>query len=124
MKILLVDDDVFLRDMYGTKFSDAGHVVVVADGGSSALRELSQADDFDVVLTDLIMPGMSGTDLINAIKQELPEIDTKVTIIVLSNQSEDEAVLAARELGVTDYIIKSQFIPSEVVARVEEIMSR
>ncbi len=118
MKVLLVDDDAFLRDMYATKFIESGHQVDVATDAIEALRHIKEAD-YDVVLLDMIMPGMSGLELLEEIKKLGLAGDTKY--IVLSNQSEASDQSAAKEAMAVGYIIKAEVIPSEVVKRVEEL---
>ena len=66
MKILLVDDDAFLRDMYATKFGELGDEVDTAKDGAEGLRRLSE-NKYEVILLDLVMPGLSGVDLIEAV---------------------------------------------------------
>lgn len=119
MKILLVDDDTFLRDMYATKFTQGGHIVAAVESGASALTKLASEKDFDVVMLDMVMPGMSGIELLGKIKVEFP--DLKAHLIVLSNQGQEEDIREATEAGASAYIIKAESIPSEVLARVEEV---
>lgn len=118
MKILLVDDDAFLRDMYATKFIESGHQVDTATDATEAMRSIKEAD-YDVVLLDMIMPGMSGVELLEEIKKLGLSGTTKY--IVLSNQSEASDQLASKEAGAVGYIIKAEVIPSEVVKRVEDL---
>ena len=117
MKLLLVDDDAFLRDMYATKFGECGNAVDAADSAAAALAKLEKSSDFDVILLDMIMPGMSGLELITAIKERFPAI--KSLFIVLSNQGQSEDIREAMEAGANGYIIKAESIPSEVVRKVE-----
>jgi CheY-like chemotaxis protein len=117
MKLLLVDDDAFLRDMYATKFTECGHLVDAADGGLAALARLEIDNVFDIILLDMIMPGMSGVDFISAARKRFPNITA--TFIVLSNQGQDEDIREAMEVGASGYIIKAESIPSEVVRKVE-----
>jgi CheY-like chemotaxis protein len=120
MKILLVDDDVFLRDMYATKFGELGHEVVTADAGEHALEALEK-HVFDVILFDMIMPGMSGVELLEKIREKNMQPTPKC--IVLSNQGGKEEIEAAVAAGAMGYIIKAELIPSEVVARVTQLVS-
>ena len=120
MKILLVDDDTFLRDMYATKFIECGHTVTPAVHAADALRVLEGDSKYDLMLVDMIMPGMTGVELMTEIKRLLPDI--KMKSIVLSNQGQDQDIAEAKEAGAVGYIIKAQSVPSEVVKRVEEIM--
>ena len=121
MNILLVDDDAFLRDMYATKFLECGHSVTPALHAADALRVLETDTSFDLMLVDMIMPGMTGVELMSEIKRILPEVTMKC--IVLSNQGQDQDIEEATAVGAIGYIIKAQSVPSEVVKRVEEIMS-
>lgn len=120
MKLLLVDDDAFLRDMYALKFTESGYDVLSAETPLKALAILDTATDFDAVLLDMVMPGMSGTELIQTIKNKFPSLKTK--FIVLSNQGLHEDVDKAIEAGAAGYIIKAESIPSEVVKKVEEFL--
>ena len=121
MKILLVDDDNFLRDMYATKFLECGHDVTPAENATDALRILESNNIFDLMLVDMIMPGMTGVELLTQIKNIMPDLVMKC--IVLSNQGQDQDISEANAAGAIGYIIKAQSVPSEVVKKVEEIMS-
>jgi two-component system sensor histidine kinase ChiS len=121
MKILLIDDDTFLRDMYATKFVECGHDVTTAVHATDGLRIIEQDNNFDLVIVDMIMPGMTGIELM----KELHKVysDKNFRFIVLSNQGQDQDIEEAKEAGAIGYIIKAQSIPSEVVKRVEEIVN-
>ncbi len=118
MKILLVDDDAFLRDMYATKFSESGHKVDAADSPDMALGKLEKGD-FDVVLLDMIMPGMTGVELILKANEQFP--DNKMKFIVLSNQGQEDDIEEAERAGAIGYIVKAEMIPSDVVKEVEKL---
>jgi two-component system response regulator AtoC len=119
MKLLLVDDDAFLRDMYALKFKESGYDVEVADGASEALRLVERDQDFDVILLDMVMPTMTGVELMQEINKLFPDLKSK--FIVLSNQGQTEDIEEAKEAGAVGYIIKAEAIPSDVVKRVEEM---
>lgn len=118
MKILLVDDDAFLRDMYAMKFTEKGHTIDVAETAENALAKLHDSE-YDVVLIDMIMPGMSGIELITRIKSD--KLGGDPICIMLSNQSEDQDRKSALEAGAVGYIVKAELIPSEVVEEVLKI---
>lgn len=120
MKILLLDDDAFLRDMYATKFGEQGHEVDASDNAIAALTKIENGDKYDVVLLDMIMPGMSGVEFISAARERFPK--EKFKFIVLSNQGQEEDVTAAKEAGAIGYIIKAESVPSDVVKKVEELV--
>jgi len=121
MKILLVDDDAFLRDMYATKFSELKYSIDVAETAETALTKL-RASEYDVILMDMIMPGMGGVELLKHVKSE--KLAGNPICIMLSNQSEDEEKEAALNAGAVGYIVKAELVPSEVVAEVIKIVSK
>lgn len=121
-RILLVDDDAFLRDMYATKFTESGYVVDVAESPVTALRKIESEPEFDVILLDMIMPGMTGAELIKTLKEQFPELKSKC--IVLSNQGQDEDIKEATDAGAIGYIVKAEMVPSAVVKRVVEIAAK
>lgn len=120
MKILLVDDDAFLRDMYATKFGEAGDEVVVAKNAADALNKLNENDGIDVVIMDMVMPGMTGVELIKKIRMNKETKDCQC--IVLSNQSEQVDIESAKNAGAVGYIIKAELVPSEVVTKVHDLV--
>ncbi len=120
MKILLVDDDAFLRDMYATKFKEEGYLVVVAKSGVQALSALKDEGDVDVVMLDMIMPGMNGIEILKAINEL--DLSKKPSCIVLSNQSENSDVDDAVKAGAVGYIVKAEMIPSDVVREVKKMI--
>ena len=121
MKILLVDDDAFLRDMYATKFVELKHTIDIAESGEVALTKLHE-NNYDVILMDVIMPGLSGIDLLRQIKAE--KLGGKPACIVLSNQSEESDRSVAFKEGALGYIVKAEHIPSEVVAEVIKLVGK
>jgi len=121
MKILLVDDDAFLRDMYATKFTEAGYEVATVANGEACLAKVEK-EKFDVILLDMVMPGLTGLQLLERL-QAIPSI-TETKCIVLSNQSEATDKSAAEAAGAAGYIVKAESIPSEVVQKVELIIKK
>jgi len=122
MKLLLIDDDAFLRDMYAIKFSESGYDVHVAESAGVALSKIEADPHFEIILLDMIMPVMSGTDLIKEIKSRFPEMDAKC--IVLSNQGQQEDINEAMEVGAVGYIVKAEAVPSDVVKKVEALSKK
>ena len=120
MRLLLIDDDAFLRDMYALKFKESGYEGDVADGSANAFRELEENNNFDVILLDMIMPGMTGVELIKEIKNLYTDIKAK--FIVLSNQGQPEDINEAMAVGAVGYIIKAEAVPSDVVKKVAELI--
>jgi DNA-binding response OmpR family regulator len=120
-KILLVDDDKFLLDMYAIKFSKAGYEVKTADSTDGGLKLVREGYVPNVMLVDIVMPGMDGLDLVNAIRKE--RLAPSAVLIMLTNQGSSDDISRAKKLGVDGYIVKATTIPSEVLAEVERISS-
>jgi len=122
MKLLLIDDDAFLRDMYAIKFSEAGYDVAVAESAGVALSKIEADPHFDIILLDMIMPAMTGTELIKEIKIRFPDMLAKC--IVLSNQGQQEDINEALAAGAVGYIVKAEAVPSDVVKKVEALSKK
>ena len=111
LKILLVDDDRFLLDMYTLKFKKSGLEIDAVGNGLSALEKLRVGNVYDILILDIIMPTMDGFELLKMIRTE--KLVPKAVIIMLTNQADD--LEKAKEFNVDGYIIKATTIPSEVV---------
>ena len=119
-RLYLVDDDRFLLDMYAVKFKAAGHTVTAFSSGEEVLEVLRKEAAPDALLLDIVMPGMTGFEILEAIKRENLAQTSKV--IVLSNQGQESDIAKARELGADGYIIKASAIPSEVFSETMKII--
>lgn len=118
-KILIVDDDKFLIDMYSIKFNESGYEVGNAQSGPDALNKLDGGYRPDIFLVDVVMPMMDGFELVQNIVQKLGT--ERGTIIILSNLGQKEDVEKGLALGADGYIVKASATPSEVVEKVKEI---
>lgn len=120
-KILIVEDDVFISDIYQVKFSQESYETAVAVNGLEALKKLESFQP-DVILLDIIMPQMDGIETLKKIKKD--DKWKNIPIIMLTNISEKEKVEESEEMGVNDYLVKSQFTPSEVVEKVNALLKK
>ena len=120
--ILIVDDDKFLSDMYALKFTERGFTVETAENGMTALSKVDAGLKRDIFLVDIVMPEMDGFELIQHLMERLK--DKKSKIIVLSNLGQKEDVEKSLALGADGYIVKASATPSEVVAKVLEIVGK
>jgi DNA-binding response OmpR family regulator len=116
IKVLLIDDDTFLLDMYALKLKRFNAEPVAAAGAEEALQKLADGFSPDIVLCDIIMPKLDGFDFLREMRAKGYAPST--TVIVLSNQGQETDQEQAAEFKVDDYIIKALLTPSEVVARV------
>jgi len=119
LTIAVVDDDKFLLDMYALKFSKSGYTVEAVDNGEDALKKFRGGFVPDVLLLDVIMPGLTGLETLETIRKE--NLIPNATIIMLTNQNAPEDLDRARKCNVDGYIVKAMAIPSEVLSEVERI---
>jgi DNA-binding response OmpR family regulator len=118
-KIAIIEDDLPIAEMYRFKLEHYGHQVKIAHDGESGL-ELIHAFKPDLVLLDILMPIMSGDELLE--KLRATDWGSKIRVIVLTNISKDEAPAKFRLLNVDRYIVKAHYTPRQVVEIVREVL--
>ena len=121
-KILIVDDDNFLLDMYALKFSQNGFEVYTAGGGVNALEKLKNGLSPDLLVVDIIMPELDGFEVLTQIKEQ--NLCPKCVKIILSNKSEPEDIEKGNQLGVIGYIVKANSTPAEVIEQAVKILEK
>ncbi len=121
-KILIVDDDTFLLDMYALKFSQNNFEVYAVEGGAQAIEKLSGGLHPDVILMDIIMPEMDGFEMLEEINAK--KLSPNSIKIILSNKSQQSDVDRGNALGASGYIVKANSTPVEVIDQVTEILAK
>lgn len=121
-KILIVDDDSFLLDMYALKFSQHNFEVHTATSGVQAIEKLKGGLVPDIILLDIIMPEMDGFEMLEKINSENLSPDSSK--IILSNKSEQADIDRGSRLGAVGYIVKASSTPGEVIDQVLDIMTK
>jgi|MGYP003433777335 DNA-binding response OmpR family regulator len=119
-KILIVDDDAFLLDMYALKFSQSNFEVTTASNPEKALEILRGGLVPKIMLLDVLMPIMDGFQLLKVMQDE-KLIPTTIKII-LSNRGQQSDIKLGESLGASGYIVKASMTPSEVVTEVMKIV--
>lgn len=114
-KILVVEDDKFLRKVYESKLPKEGFTVVSAADGEAGLEAIKKEKP-DLVLLDLIMPKKTGFEVLEALQSD-PKAKPPV-ILVLSNLGQEEDIERSKALGATDFLVKSNLSIKEVVERI------
>lgn len=118
-KILLVEDDSFLIDIYKTRLESEGFDLLIAKEGEEALR-LSEENKPVLVLLDIVLPHLDGWQVLKKIREISGMKDSK--IVVLSNLGQKEEVQKGLKLGADKYLIKSDFTPTQVVEEIKKIL--
>lgn len=116
-RILIVEDDDVLREVYTMKFDLEGFEVTSAADGQEALEQ-AKAHRPHLILLDMLMPRVSGIEFLKLF-QGTPESD-KVKVLVASNKSSSDIIEQAMSLGACEYLVKSKLTPDEIVARARE----
>jgi len=117
--ILIVEDDKFLRELISQKLVKEGYNISQAIDGEEGLKKIKEEKP-DLVLLDLILPGIDGFEVLARIKEE-QEV-TKIPIIVLSNLGQKEDVEKGIGLGAVDYLVKAHFTPGEIIEKIKRIL--
>lgn len=117
-KILIIDDDAGMAETCAKLFRRQGLLPLLAHSGQEALMRLEAEPGIEIVLTDLIMPDMSGVDILQAIKQHNPAID----VIIMTGYGTIQNAVQAMKLGASDYITKP-FDKVEILTIVEKILT-
>lgn len=115
-KILIVDDDVTLREMYLERLKTEGYIVESASNGDEGLRKAKSLVP-DLILLDIMMPEKNGFDVLKEIKNEASLIS--VPILMLTALIQDENKKKVMELGADGYIVKSETMPAEIIDQVK-----
>lgn len=121
IKILLVEDDSFLIGIYLSKFELEGFEITPAPNGEEGLK-LAKCEKPDVVLLDILLPGKDGFWVLQELKKD--PITKNIPVIMMTNLSEEENVKKAFDLGAADYLVKSNFLPVEVIDKVKKAVTK
>lgn len=119
-KIAIIEDDMAISQMYRLKFEAEGYEVETAENGKVGL-ELAEAFKPDIILLDLMMPEMTGDEMLTELRKK-PWGKT-VTVIILTNLGEEEAPKTLRELKVHSFIVKAEMTPRQVAERVKQALN-
>ncbi len=117
-RVLIAEDDFFIRDIYSKVFSLAGYTVDVAVDGEDTLNKIKQQQQpYDMLLLDIMMPKLTGLDVLKQLRAMNPP--TKNTsVFILSNLGQQNIIEEAFKIGMDGYIIKSQMTPQQIVEEI------
>jgi DNA-binding response OmpR family regulator len=118
-KILIIEDDKFLRELIAKKLNEEGFGVDEAVDGEEGLRKSKEGKP-NLILLDLILPGIDGFEVLAKIKQD-PEIKS-IPVIILSNLGQKEDIEKGIKLGAFDYLVKAHFTPGEIIEKVRNAL--
>jgi DNA-binding response OmpR family regulator len=120
-KILIIEDDPFLSEMYADKLSQSGFEAEIAANGKEGLTK-SKTYKPDLILLDIVLPKMDGFEVLKSLKAD-KEVKG-IPVILLTNLGQKNEVEKGLSLGAEEYIIKAHFTPTAVVAKIKELISK
>ena len=118
-KILLIEDDLFIREMYESELKRAGYKITACSLGEDGIKAL-QKDRFDLVLLDIMLPGVNGLDILKQIKQNPQTKDIRV--VLLTNLGQETVMKTGFDLGAAGYLIKSSYSPDQVISEIANFL--
>jgi len=120
-KILIIEDDKFLRELIAKKLIKEGYEVDEAIDGEEGVKKVKEILP-DVVLLDLILPGIDGFEVLKTIKED--DKTSTIPVVILSNLGQKDEVEKGLSLGAVDFLIKAHFTPEEIVEKVKSVLSK
>ncbi len=118
-KLLIVEDDQFLRELICKKIKEQGYEVTEASDGEQGIKQIKEIKP-DLVLLDLMLPGMDGFNVLEQAKKD-PETSS-IPIIILSNLGQKEDIDKGMSLGAEDFLVKAHFTPGDIIEKVKIIL--
>lgn len=123
VKVLLVEDDSFLRDICSKKLVREGYTVYEAIDGEQALENIKKIKP-DIILLDIILPAIDGFQILNAVRTSSKKEIAKTPVIMLSNLGQEDDIKKAKELGANDYMVKAHFTVEEIVKKIKSVLGK
>lgn len=120
-KILVVEDELFLRDLYIQILKEAGYDVDAASDGDEGLKKLMEGG-YDLVLLDIVLPKRDGIQILKELKKTPPKNPNKA-VVIMSNIDKEATIAEGVALGIKGHIIKSDYTPDQLLAEVTRILS-
>ncbi|MDD5146633.1 MAG: response regulator [Candidatus Pacebacteria bacterium] len=121
MKVLIVEDDKFLRELMSKKLASEGFELVEAMDGESGVKKIKEEKP-DIALLDLILPGIDGFEVLAKVKED--PLTASIPVVILSNLGQKDDVEKGLKLGATDYLVKAHFTPNEIIKKVREVLGK
>lgn len=119
-KIAIIEDDRLIAEMYRMKFESENFAVDVAENGISGLKMISDTRP-DLILLDLTLPDIGGDEVLEKIREIPTALATPV--IILTNMDDESAPQRLAKWDIDDYIVKANFTPREVVAKIKKVLN-
>ena len=119
-KILLIEDDKILAEMFQEKFKKMGFSIELAITAEQGLNYLKTKPKPDLILLDILLPKKDGTYFLKKLKEQSKTVD--VPVVVISNYQNPETIKESYALGIKEYLLKTDYTPAQLVAKVKKYL--
>ena len=120
-KILIIEDDSMVMDMYELRLKEAGYDVLKAKTGDEGLTQAKEAKP-DLILLDIIMPGLDGFGVLKTLKAEAST--KKIPVLLLTNLGQESDREKGKKLGAIDYLVKANKTPFQIVEYINKLLNK
>ena len=117
--ILIIEDDKFLRELIVRKLNEEDFEVSEAVDGEEGIKKIKEEKP-DLILLDLILPGIDGFEVLSQMKKE--STLASIPVIILSNLGQKDDVEKGLKMGAVDYLIKAHFTPGEIIEKIKVVL--
>ncbi len=121
--MLIVEDDKFLSELISTKLTKEGFAVTLATDGESGLQKAT-TESPEIILLDIMLPGMSGFEVLESLKASADEAIKNIPVLILSNFGQESKVQQGLKLGAKDYLVKANFTTGEIVEKIKAALGQ
>lgn len=119
--ILIIEDDKFLRELISRKLLSEGFKIEEAIDGEEGLAKAKETKP-DLILLDLILPGLDGFEVLQRIKDD--PSTASIPVLILSNLGQKDEIERGLSLGAVDFLVKAHFTPEEIVSKMKEVLPK
>lgn len=120
--VLIVEDDKFLSELLATKLRKENFTVTIAADGESGLAKAA-SEKPNIILLDILLPGMSGFEVLEGLKNSTDEAVKKIPVLILSNFGQESKVKQGMALGAKDYLVKANFTTGEIIEKIKNTLA-
>lgn len=121
-KILIIEDDKFLKDLLIKQLEDSGYAVIHVMDGEEGLKKVKEEKP-DLILLDLVLPGIGGFEFLEEVKKDSSE-NKNIPVLILSNLGQEDDIKKGISLGAEDFLIKAHYVIPEIVAKIKETLAK
>jgi len=121
IKVMLVEDDKFLRDICGTKIVKEGFNLIEVIDGQEVIKTMEKENP-SIVLLDIVLPSLNGFEILSQIRSHSDKKLAGTPVLMLSNLGQEDDIKKAMELGASDYLIKSNFTTREITDKIKKTL--